>query len=54
MLPFITRLYRRVSPVLKSLSNKVAGLEAGKFLKKRLEHKCFPAILAKFLRTAFL
>ena len=32
---------------------KVAGLEARKSIKKRLQHRCFPMNIAKFLRTAF-
>ena len=40
--------------MLESLSNKVAGLKAGNFNKKRLQHRCFPVKIAKFLRTAFL
>ena len=35
------------SPVLESLFNKVAG-------QKRLQHRCFPVKLAKFLRTPIL
>ena len=34
--------------------NKVAALRAATRLKKRLWHRCFPADLAKFLRTPFL
>ena len=36
--------------VLESLFNKVAGIR----LQKRLEHRCFPVNIAKFLRTAFV
>ena len=39
--------------VLEPLFNKVAGLQACNFIKKRLQHKCFPANVAKILRTAF-
>ena len=28
--------------------------QAGNFIKKRLQHRCFPVKLAKFLRTPFL
>ena len=31
----------RKTPVLESLFSKVAGLEAYKFIKKRLQHRCF-------------
>ena len=33
--------------------NKVAGLKAYNFIKKRLWHRCFPVNMAKLLRTAF-
>ena len=33
--------------------NKVSGLRPATSLKKRLRHRCFPANIAKFLRTAF-
>ena len=42
------------APVLESLSNKVAGLQACNFVKKRLQHWCFPVKFAKFLRTSIL
>ena len=29
------------------------GLKACNFIKKRLQHRCFPVNIAKFLRTAF-
>ena len=36
----------------ESLFDKVAGLKAYNFNKKRLLHRCFPVNIAKFLRTA--
>ena len=39
---------------MESLLNKVAGLQAYNFIKKRLQLGCFPLNIAKFLRTAFL
>ena len=36
------------------LLKKVASLQAYNFIKKRLQHRCFPVNIAKFLRTAFL
>ena len=39
--------------MLESLSNKVAGLKKGNFIKKRLQHSCFPMNTERFLRTAF-
>ena len=38
--------------VLESFFNKVADLQAN-FIKKKLQHRCFPVNIAKFLRTAF-
>ena len=32
---------------------KVAGLKACNFIKKRLKYRCFPVNIAKFLRTVF-
>ena len=43
-------IYRK-TPVLESLFNKVAGLETYNFIQKRLQHRCFPVSIAKFLRT---
>ena len=34
--------------------NKVADLEACNFIKKRLQHRCFPVNIAKFLRAPIL
>ena len=42
------------TPVLESLFNKLAGLKACNFIKKRLQHSNFPKNNAKFLRTDFL
>ena len=46
----------RISPVLESLCNKVAGLtlETCHFIKKSLQQRFFPLNIAKFLNTAFL
>ena len=38
--------------MLVSVLNKVAGLSACNFIKKKLEHRCFPMNFAKFLRTS--
>ena len=45
--------FPRKTPVLESLFNKIAGLEDCNFIKKTLQHRCFPVKLAKFLRTPF-
>ena len=34
----------RKTPVLESFLNKVAGLRVCDFIKKRLQHRCFPVI----------
>ena len=39
--------------MLEFLSNKVTGLKAGNFIKKRLQHRCFPVNIGKLLRTDF-
>ena len=41
-------------PALESLFNEVEGLWPCKLIKKRLQHRCFPANIAKFLKAAFL
>ena len=48
------RNIHRKTPVVESLFNTVAGLQACKLIKKKLQHRCFPENIAKFLRTAFL
>ena len=42
------------SPLLESLINKVAGIQASNFIKNRLQHRCFSVKYAKFLRTSVL
>ena len=37
-----------------SLFNEIAGLKAYNFIKKRLQHRCFPVNIAKFVRTYFI
>ena len=37
--------------MLESLFNKVAGLKVWNFVLKRLQHRCFPVNMAKFLRA---
>ena len=37
--------------MLESVFNKVAGLRACYFFKKKLQHRCFPVKFAKSLRT---
>ena len=40
----------RETTVLESLFSKVASLEAYKFIKKRLQHRCFPVNFTNLLR----
>ena len=40
--------------MLESLLNKVKGLKAYNFLKKKLQHRCFSLNIVKFLRTFIL
>ena len=44
---------QRKAPVLEYLFNKVAGLKACNFIKKRLQHSFFPVNIVKMLRKAF-
>ena len=39
--------------MLKSLLYKVAGRKAYNFIKKRLQHRCFPINVGKFLKNLF-
>ena len=48
------RKFHRKTPVWKSLFNKVVGLQACNFIKKTLQHRCFPVKLALFLRPPIL
>ena len=34
--------------------NKILGLKACNFIKKRLQHRCYPVKFAKFLKTSIL
>ena len=42
-----------ITPLLESLFNKVTGLQACNFIKRRLQHKCFHVKFAKFFRASF-
>ena len=42
----------RKTPVLESLLIS-AGLETCNFIKKRLQHKCFPVNIAKIFKNSF-
>ena len=48
------RKFHRKTPVLESLFNNVAGVQAWNFIKKILLHWCFPIKFAKRLRTSIL
>ena len=45
--------FHRKKTVLESLLNKFATLKLCNFIKKRLQHKCFPVKFHKFLRAPF-
>ena len=45
------RKFHRKTPVLESLFNKVAALQAYNFTKKRLQHRCLHLKLPKYLGT---
>ena len=40
--------------VFESFFDKVSGLQACKFIRKRLQHRYFPVHIAHFSRTSFL
>ena len=42
------------TPVLESLFHKITGLQGSNFIKKWLQHRCFPVNVAKFLGTPIL
>ena len=44
----------RKTPLLEYLFSKVASLEAYKFIKKRLQHRCVPMNVANLLRKLYL
>ena len=44
----------RKTPVLESLFDKVAVLQPSNFIKDRLQHRCFPVNIAKFLTAPIL
>ena len=50
----ILRSIHRKTPALESLFNKAAGLLTCNLIKKRLQHRCFPVNIAKFLKTPIL
>ena len=52
--PLKLRNIFRKTLVLGSLFNKVVGLQDCKYIKKRLQHRCFVRNLPKCLRTPFL
>ena len=58
-MPLLEFLFNKVAGLQENtcvgefLFNKVAGLQAYNSIKKRLQHRCFPVNIAKYLRTAF-
>ena len=51
---FIFNKVDKKTSVLEFIFNKVAGLKAWNFIKKILQHRCFPVNIAKFLRARIL
>ena len=47
------RNIHRKTPVLESRFDKVEGRKVCNFIKKRLQYRCFPVSIAKFLGTIF-
>ena len=47
-------IFQKKTSVWESLFDKASGLSPCNFIKKRLQHKCFPVKFAKFLRTPIL
>ena len=47
------RNIRRKTLALESLFKKVPVLQPCNFIKKKLQERCFPVNIARFLRTAF-
>ena len=45
-------IYRK-TPVLESLFEKIARLMACNFIKKRLQHRCFPVNMAKIFNSTY-
>ena len=43
----------RKKPMLESPFNKVVGLEVCNFIKKRLQHRCFPVSFTKICKNTF-
>ena len=39
--------------MLESLFNKIADLQVCDFIKKRLQHSCFPVYIVEFLGTTY-
>ena len=46
--------FHRKTPMLESAFNKIAGVQAYNFIKRRLQHRCFAVKIPKFLRTPIL
>ena len=50
---YIVCYIHRKTFMLEFVFNKVAGLQSGNLIKKRLQHRYFPVSSAKFLKTSF-
>ena len=47
------RNIQRKTPVLESFFNNFSGPQVCNFINKKLQHRCFPVNITKFLRTTF-
>ena len=46
--------FHRKTPVLESPFNKVADLQVCNFIKRRLQHKCFPGKICEIFKNIFM
>ena len=48
----VLKMFNKV--VVLKMFNKVSGLKAGSIIEKRIQRRCFPVNIAKYLRTTIL
>ena len=51
---FCKKGFLKILKYFEPVFNKVSDLQDSNLIKKRLQHKCFPVIIAKSLRTPTL
>ena len=47
---FVNKVFRKI-PALESYFYEGSGVETGNFIENKLQQRCFPVNLVKFLRT---